>query len=90
MSHQNNCTSCLFGKLTRLSLSLIETISDHPLDLLFSDVWSPYSMHSINSHKYFVIFVDDYSKFTWLFPIIKKKIRCSKSIVQFQYMVDAN
>jgi histone deacetylase 1/2 len=41
----------------------------HPLDLIFTDVWGPASVPSTTGAKYYVSFLDDYSKFLWLFPI---------------------
>lgn len=41
-----------------------------PLDVVHSDVWGPTA--SCNGYIYYVIFIDDYSKFTSLFPLINK------------------
>jgi histone deacetylase 1/2 len=41
----------------------------HPLDLIFTDVWGPALVPSTTGAKYYVSFLDDYSKFLWLFPI---------------------
>jgi histone deacetylase 1/2 len=45
--------------------------STSPLELVFSDVWGPAS-ESFGSFKYYVIFIDDYNKFTWIY-LLKKK-----------------
>ena len=42
------------------------------MDLLFTDVWGPSSIASINVARYYVSFVDDFSRYTWLFPISSK------------------
>jgi len=57
---------------TRTHLPPISTRSSGPLDLAFSDMWSPSPITSTNGYKYFVLFADDYSKFTWLVPISRK------------------
>jgi histone deacetylase 1/2 len=38
-------------------------VSSKPLDLIFTNVWGPASMLSIFGVKYYVSFLDDYSKF---------------------------
>jgi hypothetical protein len=42
-----------------------------PLDLIHSDVWSC-STKSLGGSLYYVLFIDDFSKFTWLYPIHNK------------------
>ncbi|KAI0495404.1 hypothetical protein KFK09_021705 [Dendrobium nobile] len=37
-----------------------------------SDVWGPAPQPSLNSFNYYVIFVDDFSKFSWLYPMHSK------------------
>ena len=36
-------------------------------DLIHSDVWGPSSVSNIGGSQYFVIFVDDYSSYSWIF-----------------------
>lgn len=43
-------------------------MSTSPLDLIFSDVWGP-APASVGRFTYYVSFIDDYSKFTWLYLI---------------------
>jgi hypothetical protein len=43
----------------------------HPLLLVFSDVWGP-AVESVRRYKHYVSFIDDFSKFTWLY-LVKKK-----------------
>jgi len=35
-------------------------------------MWGPYSLSSIHGHKYFLTIVDDYSRYTWVFPLKQK------------------
>jgi histone deacetylase 1/2 len=41
-----------------------------PLDLIFSDVWGPSPMLSFDGFRYFVIFMDDHTKFIWFYPLV--------------------
>jgi hypothetical protein len=36
------------------------------LELIFSDVWPP-AFTSISVYKYYISFIDDFSKFTWIY-----------------------
>lgn len=47
-------------------------VSFAPLNLVHSNVWGPFLPISNKGYRYYVSFVDDYSKFTWLFSLIYK------------------
>ena len=79
----NKCPSCCLGKLHRLSLPLTHHHSSRPLELVHSDVWGPAPIFSSSGHKYFVLFIDDYSPFTWLFPM-KNKSKVFSIFKQFK------
>lgn len=65
------CSSCPLGKHAKLpfydSLSYIFL----PFDIIHSDLWTS-PIASSSGHRYYVLFLDDYSKFLWTFPIAKK------------------
>lgn len=42
-------------------------ISSQPLEPIHSDVWGPSPMFSVNDFKYHIVFVDDFTKFTWTY-----------------------
>ena len=46
-----------------------ESISNSIFELIHSDVWGPSPVASIGRSRYFVIFIDDYSLYSWIFPI---------------------
>ena len=37
--------------------------------MIYVDIWGPSSISSIHGHKYFLTIVDDYSRYTWIFPL---------------------
>ena len=45
-----------------------EFISNSIFELIHSDVWGP-SPASIGGSRYFVVFIDDYSRYSWIFPM---------------------
>ena len=42
-------------------------MSTEIFDLIQSDVWGPSPINSIGGSRYFVVFVDDYSRYSWVF-----------------------
>ena len=66
----------------RLPFPLSSSKSKKCFDLIHIDVWGPYSVTSIHGHKYFFTIVDDYSRYTWVFPL-KQKSKVVKILEDF-------
>ena len=56
-----NCTSCNFGKQTKLPFNNSDSFSSAPFDLIHSDIWGPTPVPTVGESRYFVIFMDDFS-----------------------------
>jgi hypothetical protein len=69
-----------------LPYSKLTSVSSHPLELIFSDVWGP-GPESVGRYKYYVSFVDDYSKFTLVY-LLKFKSEVIQKIHEFQSLVE--
>ena len=68
MSIKNfDCVSCQLGKQPAVPFNTSESISTDIFDLIHSNVWGPSSVSSIGGSRYFVVFVDDYSRYSWIF-----------------------
>lgn len=61
------CHHCCEAKAHKLPFSLSSSISSHPLELVHSDVWGPAPVVSHNGFRYFVIFVDDFTRYVWIY-----------------------
>lgn len=66
------CSSCQLSKSKRLPFELNAKRSLHVLDLIPCDLWGPSPVQSTEGYRYYVIFVNDYSCFTWLYPLTTK------------------
>ena len=63
-----DCESCQFAKHHRLSYSpKVNKGASAPFELVHSDVCGPCPVVSPTGFRYFVTFVDDYSRTTWLY-----------------------
>jgi len=54
--------------------------------LIHVDIWGPYLISSIHGHKYFLTIIDDYSRYTWIFPL-KQKSEVVKVLENFVVIV---
>ena len=62
------CESCQLGKHHRSSYSSRDGIPSYaPFDLLHCDVWGPSRTPSISGHRYYIVFVDDYTRVSWVY-----------------------
>ena len=68
-----DCESCLFAKHHRLSYSpRVNKRVSAPFELVHSDVWGLCPVVSPTGFRYFITFVDDYSRTTWLYLMINR------------------
>jgi histone deacetylase 1/2 len=80
------CDACQMAKSHQLPYPKSTSVSTSPLELVFSDVWGPAS-ESFGRFKYYVSFIDDYSKFTWVY-LLKKKSDVFQKFHDFQNHVE--
>lgn len=48
------------------------TRSDTPFDKIHCNLWGPTPIVSYTNYKYYVSFVNDYTKFIWFYPLQTK------------------
>ncbi|KAJ0494958.1 putative RNA-directed DNA polymerase [Helianthus annuus] len=63
------CASCQLSKAKRLPFVENNKRSSRVLDLVHCDLWGPSPIPSTDGYLYYVVFVDDFSRFTWLYPL---------------------
>jgi uncharacterized protein (DUF1919 family) len=81
------CKHCVFGKMSQLTFSNSCIHATKPFQLVHSDVWWPTPITSINGTRYYVSFIDDFSKFTWFFPL-KHKSKVLSTIIHFKTTIE--
>jgi hypothetical protein len=80
------CDACQCAKSHQLLFSRSLNVSKDPLDLIHSDAWGP-APSFVGNNNYYVSFIDDFSKFTWIF-ILKHKSEVFAKIHIFQQHVE--
>jgi histone deacetylase 1/2 len=79
------CDSCQLAKSHQLPYLISSSVSTAPLEKVFSDVWG-HAPLSVGKHAYYVSFIDDFSKFTWIY-LLKKCSDVYQAFLNFQQYV---
>ena len=78
--------SCNIKKSHKLPFSTSIITSAYPLDVIYYDGWSS-PVQSLDSFKYYDIFIDHFMKYIWLYPL-HKKIDTYSTFVTFKSLVE--
>jgi hypothetical protein len=85
-SNNGVCNACQQAKSHQLPFSKSVSVSTAPLELVFSDVWGS-APSSVGRKSYYVSFIDDYSKLTWIY-LLKRKSEFFDKFHLFQQHVE--
>ncbi|KAG7599415.1 Reverse transcriptase RNA-dependent DNA polymerase [Arabidopsis suecica] len=86
VSFQNlDCEACILGKHCKAIFPKSSTIYESCFDLIHSDVWTSPCL-SRENQKYFVTFIDEKSKYTWL-TLLPSKDRVLEAFKNFHTYV---
>ena len=88
MSSANDlsCSDCSINKSHKLPFYSNTIASYHPLEYLYTDVWSS-PIVSIDGYKYYLVIVDLYTRYTWLYPL-KLKSQVHDTFIRFKVLVE--
>lgn len=82
------CEACLLGKHARKSFPKEATSrATEPLELIHADVCGPIKPSSFGKSNYFLLFIDDFSRKTWVY-FLKEKSECFDVFKNFKAMVE--
>jgi len=85
--NEGTCKGCALGKNVKKPFARSDTISKEVLDLIHSDVCGPMDVTSLGGHQYYVTFIDDFSRKTWLY-LLKKKYKVFEKFQEFKNEVE--
>lgn len=83
----SNCRTCVLGKQTRLPFVSSSWRASEKLQLIHTDVCGPMSEVSLNGCKYFIIFIDDFSRMCWIY-FLKAKSEVAETFEKFKKQVE--
>jgi hypothetical protein len=78
--------ACQQTKIHQLPYPKSTSRSSKSLELIFSDVWGR-APESFGRYKYYVIFIDGYSNFTWIY-LIKFRSEVFQKFHEFQALIE--
>ena len=81
------CEHCLYGKQNRVRFPSGATRAEGILQLVHSDVFGPVSVPSLGKSMYYVSFIDDFSRKTWIY-FLRKKSEVFDRFKEFKALVE--
>jgi len=67
-----DCATCKLGKSKILPFPSAGSRATNPFEIIHSDVWGISPVISHANYRYFVTFIDDYSRYTWVYFLRNK------------------
>lgn len=67
------CDACQLGKSHALPFHISQTKTHRSLELIQTDLWEPAPITFNQSFRYYIHFIDYYSRFTYIYPLISNQ-----------------
>ena len=84
--HEGVCKGCAKGKNTKKTFPSRESKAKGILEIIHSDVCIPISSSSLRGYVYYVSFIDDFSRKTWIY-FIKNKDEVFSKFKEFKSLI---
>ncbi|GKU93148.1 hypothetical protein SLEP1_g6772 [Rubroshorea leprosula] len=86
--HDDVCSSCQFGKLHGQVFPINNSWrASHKLELVHTDVCGPMKVASLGQNLYFILFIDDYTRMTWVY-FMSSKAQVFSVFKKFKVLVE--
>ena len=87
IEHDDVCRGCRLGKYAKTTFPRSDNIVDGMLGLIRSDICGPMSTRALSGVEYFVTFIDDHSRKTWIY-FLKTKDEVFDHFREFKIFVE--
>jgi hypothetical protein len=81
------CHTCLEGKFSKLPFPQHVNKFVTPFETIHTDLWGPAPYISVDGYKYYTIFVDECTRYCWIFPLTNKSNLFSTFVVFYSFVV---
>ncbi|CAN1817779.1 Retrovirus-related Pol polyprotein from transposon RE1, partial [Linum perenne] len=81
------CPDCCLGKMHKLPFPVSRFQATGPLDLICSDVWGPSPVASVSHQRYYILFYDHFSKYSWIY-FVRYRSDLLQVFIQFRSLVE--
>jgi len=71
-AHKSIREGFIMGKMHRLPFTKTAWRAKTPLQLVHTDIWGPAHNPSLGGKRYFLLFVDDYTRMMWVYFLEQK------------------
>ena len=86
-NNENRCTASLMGKMTCTPFKPSTCRTNSPLELIHSDLCGPMQSRSLGGFRYFMLFVNNYTKFMTVY-FLKSKDEAASQCPHFKAAVE--
>ena len=87
INHEGICKGCAKGENIKNPFPKSETKTKGTLELIHSDVCGPISSTSLSGFEYYITFIDDYSRKTWIY-FLKAKSEVFEKFKEFKALIE--
>ncbi|KAH9681306.1 hypothetical protein KPL71_026926 [Citrus sinensis] len=85
--YEKVCEGCIYGKMHRLPFPKNSWRAKAPLELVHADICGPTRTFSLNNRRYFILFVDDYTRMMWIY-FLNEKSEAFSTFLQFKALAE--
>ena len=85
--HDGVCKGCAKGKNKKKTFPNSESKAKSILEIIHSDVCGPMSSNSLSGYAYYVSFIDDFSRKTWVY-FMKNKDEVFGKFKEFKALIE--
>jgi transposase InsO family protein len=82
------CHPCLEGKFSKLPFPQHVNKSVIPFETIHTDLWGPAPCTSVDGYRYYTIFVDECTRYCWIFPLVNKSDLFSTFVLFYSFVVN--
>ena len=82
------CEGCVYGKQSKNSFPVNKSLSVSAcLEIMHTDICGPMSVESFGGNKYFLLFINYYSRMSWIFSL-KHKSETFENFKKFKVLME--